>query len=372
MVISSTLIVLLSALVITMTFRLERGLRRSRMHTTHTETTQAPSVSVCIPARNETHAMTQCLERVLASDYRKMEVIVFDDESADNTSVLINSFAHAGVRFVSGTDLPDGWLGRNHAMEVLAREASGTYVLFLNVDTYISPTTISQLVDYAVGEQLEMVSVIPSRNDVWRTSVLLGHLRYFWEIILARATSPATSTSLWMVKRHTFLDTIGGLRSHSAAVAPEGRIAAIIGSKAYRCLVADRSLGVSYEKKWSSQYETSRRSLYPMVGGTWIGAVVACVLLLLLNLPLFTVLSGVVTGWTFVHSVALLFLALFALIYGRYTHATWRRNWWIGVIAWPVVILQELAMFLSSVIGYANGTITWKGRSVTSAKSSVR
>ena len=31
-----------------------------------------PSVSVCIPARNETHAMTECLEKIIASTYPKL------------------------------------------------------------------------------------------------------------------------------------------------------------------------------------------------------------------------------------------------------------------------------------------------------------
>ena len=44
-----------------------------------TSSDQLPSVSVCIPARNETHAMSECLESVLASDYPKLEAIVLDD-----------------------------------------------------------------------------------------------------------------------------------------------------------------------------------------------------------------------------------------------------------------------------------------------------
>ena len=71
------------------------------------ESQDLPTVSVCISARNETHAMTQCLERIVASDYPKLEVIVLDDGSRDNTSLLIKSFAHAGVRFIEGSSLPD-------------------------------------------------------------------------------------------------------------------------------------------------------------------------------------------------------------------------------------------------------------------------
>ena len=157
---------LMAAIII----RLQRALDTYKIKKNYTAAIEAPSVSVCIPARNETHAMAQCLERVLASDYKKLEIIVFDDSSTDDTSILVRSFAHAGVRFVPGTALPEGWLGRNHALEVLAREASGTYVVFMDVDTNITPTTISQLVGYMMTENLVMASVLPGRSDTGRAS----------------------------------------------------------------------------------------------------------------------------------------------------------------------------------------------------------
>lgn len=327
-----------------------------------------PTISVCIPARNETHAMTQCLERVLASDYRKMEVIVFDDESADNTSVLINSFAHAGVRFVPGASLPGGWLGKNHALEVLAREASGKYIYFIDVDTYIQPTTISQLVSYMAAEELEMISVIPDRNDTWRLSVLFGCLRYYWTVLLSRPMAPATASSLWAINRRILLETIGGFAAHKAEVSPEMRFAALIGSTAYRCLLSAQQLGVSYEKRWRSQYETSRRLLYPMAGGTWYRGLGALSLLLVLNLPLGVIVTSIFGGWSLYSVAAMVVLVLFALLYARYAHVVWRRHWWLAGLVWPAVVLLELYAFSSSLLGYAQGTITWKGRPVASPK----
>lgn len=352
-----------------MGYRLQHSLTRFRMKSGYKLPAELPSVSICIPARNETHAMTQCLERVLASDYPKMEIVVFDDESADDTSILIKSFAHAGVRFIPGSTLPEDWLGKNFALETLAREASGKYVLFMDVDTHIQTTTISQLVSYMVNEELRMVSVIPGRNDIWRPSVLLGHLRYFWEIILSRESSPATASSLWMIHRRTFMETIGGLKNHRADVEPEEHLAAIIGTKAYRCLVNTRSLGVSYEKRWQSQVETSRRLLYPMIGGSWQTAFFGMLGIVFLNIPTVIVLVGLLTGWGTLQTLTLIAGVLFAAIYGRYTLAVWRSNWWIGMVLWPVVILQELILFISSVVGYARQTITWKGRLVMSPKA---
>ncbi len=365
MVIFMILAALLTLILVVFGVRLQRSLRRFQIKKMYTAAITAPSVSICIPARNETHAMTQCLERVLASDYKKLEIIVYDDGSRDDTSILIRSFAHAGVRFVPGSTLPAGWLGRNHALDVLAREASGTYLLFLDVDTLIQSSTVSSMVGYVMSENLKMASVLPGRGDVWRVSVLFGHLRYFWELIISTDKLPAASGAAWMIDRYTLLTTLGGLAPYKNTVLPESHMAAALGTLAYHCVVNNELLGVTSEKKWSSQVETSKRLLFPMAGGTWLGGFVGLMVLTLLNLPLLTILSAFYFDWTIIHAMALWLMLAFMGVYAVYTSYMWSGRWWLGGLLWPVVILQELILFIRSIWGYVRGTITWKGRSVT-------
>lgn len=329
-----------------------------------------PSVSVCIPARNEMHALTTCLEKVLASDYEKLEILVFDDSSADETSVLIKSFAHAGVRFVPGTHLPEGWLGKNHALEVLAREASGTFIVFVDVDTQIEPQTISKLVNFTASEKLEMVSAVPFRQDAWRASVLFGTLRYFWQLVMPGAHYPATSSALWLIRRNTLLDTLGGFSRFSSSVEPEAHIARRL-SSGYKCLLSGQWLGVSFEKKWRSQCETSRRLLYPQFGGRWWSVLAGFVALATLNMPTFLVISGIATGWMTATTLSLIVLASFMLLYGLYLTRVWAKGWWFGALLWPYVVFQELILLLLSTTDYWSGNVTWKGRNVATTKATV-
>lgn len=345
--------------------RLYRSLRRYRFPGGTPPAVETPSVSVCIPARNETHAMAQCLERVLASDYKKLEVLVFDDNSADDTSTIIRSFAQAGVRFVAGNELPEGWLGKNHALDVLAKEASGTYVLFMDVDTIIAPSTIRRLVDVVSHGDKTMTSIIPERGDGWRGSVLFGHLRYFWELSINTARRPAAASALWMIKRTVLLDELGGFAAFRSTAAAEAAMAAQLGLAHYEALISSEEIEVLYEKKWSSQVETSKRLLYPRANGTKFGAIVALTSLLFLNLPLMVLLAGFFTGWSLVQLVAGIAVIVGILVYGIYTHSMWRRAWWAGALMWPIVVLQELVLFCNSLQGYYRKTITWKGRPIS-------
>ena len=360
---------LLTAVIVWMSYRLWQAFKSSIITQKFTPKAPLPSVTVCIPARNEMHALAGCLERVLASDYEKLEIIVFDDSSADDTSILIKSFAHVGVRFVPGPALPSGWLGKNHALEVMAEQASGSLIVFLEVDTFIKPTTISQLVGYVAQKNLDMISVLPGRNDAWRSSVLFGHLRYFWPLILSNVKHPTAASSLWMVKRSMLTDKIKGFETFKASVEPESQIAAFVGSSSYQCLINNDYLGVTYEKKWLSQVETSERLLYPMFGHTPLKAFFGFMFLLLLNIPLITIIYGIIFDWTMIQAMAFWLLLAFMAVYGVYVGRLWSKGWWLGGLLWPVVILQELFLFIRSVWGYATHTVTWKGRPVDTSTS---
>lgn len=324
-----------------------------------------PTVSVCIPARNETHAMTRCLEQVLASDYPKLEILVLDDDSSDDTSQLIRAFAHAGVRFLPGNPLPERWLGRNYALQSLLDEASGQYVLFVDVDTRLAPTTIRQLVADAAQRQLTMLSVIPQRRDLWRASAWFGSLRYFWDIVLHRpGRAPSAVSALWLVRRRELMQ-LGGLSAWRDEVQPERAVArelAVTGE--YALVIATPQLGVSYEKKWRSQIEASRRQLLPRFGNATPNALLGMGLLGAVLLPQIVLVQALVSGWIPLYwwpfGIGLAAMLLCTL----YARLVWTRRWWLAWLVAPYLAWQELIVLILSVIGYHRGSIVWKGRPV--------
>lgn len=329
-----------------------------------------PSVTICIPVRNEYHAMSDSLQRVIASNYPKLEIIVLDDLSGDDTPALIKAFAHEGVRFVEGSKLPAGWLGKNHALQGLLNEASGTYILFMDVDTRLTPDSIEQLVAYAQQENAAMVSVLPRREDIPRASVVLSTLRYFWEIMFHRKASPATASNAWMIHRKTLIERWQGFEPFKDAVQPESRIsAALMASNEYRFLMGTELLGVSYEKKWSSQLETSIRLLFPSLQMKFPNALIAALDLLILASPLFVLLSGFIGGWNGNHIVAGIFILMFAGIYGIYLKKVWNKGWIFGGLIWSLIVLQEAVLVIVSAAQYLQNNVTWKGRHVKAPKN---
>ncbi len=325
-----------------------------------------PSVTVCIPARNEQHALADCLQKVIASSYEKLEIIVLDDSSGDDTSTLIKAFAHEGVRFVQGKALPSGWLGKNHALQGLLDEASGSYVFFMDVDTRLSPEAIENTVRYALSQGAGMVSVLPRREDGWRFSVVASPLRYFWELVFHRQGSPATSSNAWLVRRSLLRHKFQGFESIKNAIQPETVIAAELQkTNEYRFLISSEAFGVGYEKKWRSQLLTSVRLLFPLLKRDWALASVAVLDLLLLLLPFVVLLTAAFLPHVHVVHILAAVLALASLsLYGSYAYHVWRKGWWIGMLLWPFLLIQEVLLIVVSAIQYSRRAVTWKGRTI--------
>jgi cellulose synthase/poly-beta-1,6-N-acetylglucosamine synthase-like glycosyltransferase len=102
-----------------------------------------PTVTVLIPAFNEAKVIVSTVERILASDYRNLEVLVIDDGSSDHTAYISRSHFARESR-VGVISIPNG--GKANALNVGLANAHGEVVVALDADTQFNQDTISRLV----------------------------------------------------------------------------------------------------------------------------------------------------------------------------------------------------------------------------------
>ena len=123
-------------------------------------------VSVLIPARNEGNNLSNILSDLQKQSYRNVEVIVFNDESTDNTKELAESFSRIDSRFhvIDSGGLPDGWLGKTHACYQLAKQAHGEYLLFLDADVRTESGFIESGLAQMRNQKLKMLSIFPKQE----------------------------------------------------------------------------------------------------------------------------------------------------------------------------------------------------------------
>lgn len=138
-------------------------------------TLDSPLVTAVIPAKDEEKTLPGCLDDVRRQDYPRLEIIVVDDRSTDGTGAIAQSAAanDPRVKVLTITDLPEGWTGKTHALQVAADQAAGDWLWFIDADTRHAPENLAIVMEYARSQGAEMASLLPEMRceSFWESVV---------------------------------------------------------------------------------------------------------------------------------------------------------------------------------------------------------
>jgi len=112
-------------------------------------------VSVLIPAYNEARVIEESVKRVLASECVRLEVIVIDDGSKDETSAIVHR-AFDGDARVQLLTLENG--GKARALNKGLELAKGDVIVALDADTQFEPMTIARLARWFADPEIGAVA----------------------------------------------------------------------------------------------------------------------------------------------------------------------------------------------------------------------
>ena len=131
-------------------------------HVSPLEGDALPSVSVIIPACDEEQGIASALTSVLTLDYPNLEIIVLNDRSSDATPQILDRMAAEDprLRVIHISELPAGWLGKNHALHLGAAQAKGEYLLFTDADVHMAPDTLRRAAARMQVHQLDQLCLI--------------------------------------------------------------------------------------------------------------------------------------------------------------------------------------------------------------------
>lgn len=124
------------------------------------------AVSVLVPARNEATRIGDCLTAIAASEHPIAEILVYDDESTDDTRAIVATHAARDprIRLVATVPLPDGWIGKAHGCERLARASRGDVLVFLDADVRLAPAGLGRLASIFADGACSVVTAVPRQE----------------------------------------------------------------------------------------------------------------------------------------------------------------------------------------------------------------
>lgn len=122
-----------------------------------------PPLSVVVPCRNEAGGVEAAVRSLLAQDLPGLEVVAVDDRSEDATGAILDRLAAADPRLtvIHVAALPEGWLGKSHAMEVGGRRARGEWLLFTDGDVLFGPGALRRALGLAHAHGLGHLAGAP-------------------------------------------------------------------------------------------------------------------------------------------------------------------------------------------------------------------
>ena len=135
-----------------------------------------PKISIVVPARNEEKNIGNCLEHLLKQTYPHYEIVVVDDRSTDKTPQIIEEYKNktkTPIKHILVEKLPADWTGKNHAVSVGAKAASGEWILFTDADTTHQPQSIETALVHALEKKIDFLTLSPEidSKSFWEETV---------------------------------------------------------------------------------------------------------------------------------------------------------------------------------------------------------
>jgi glycosyltransferase involved in cell wall biosynthesis len=328
----------------------------------------SPSITVIVPARNEAADVSATLHSLLAQDYPNLQIIAVDDRSTDQTGAIIDTIATEHpekLRALHITELPEGWLGKTHAMALAARQATTDYLLFTDGDVLFHPTAIRLALANAVATHADHLITVPTTIiHRWDEAALLGFFQIFglwvarpWRIPDPKAKHDAIGIGGFNLVRREAYQQVGGFESLRMEIIEDVGLGRRIkrAGLAQRIVFARGLVSVHWASGINGLVTVMTKNLFSAFRFyIWL-ALLGCVWLFL-----FCVAPAIGLFFPPTRIPAILTLAAIAYVYrllGRHS----------GISTWNALFFSfsalvfTFALFRSMLITFKQGGVIWRG-----------
>ncbi len=121
-----------------------------------------PLVSVIIANYNNAKYLKKCINSILFQDYKKIEIIVIDDKSKDNSSKILKIFEKK-IKIIKNKKKTNiGSYNQINSYNLGFKRSKGEIIFFLDSDDYFSKKKISTIVNYfKTNNNLKIIFDLP-------------------------------------------------------------------------------------------------------------------------------------------------------------------------------------------------------------------
>jgi glycosyltransferase involved in cell wall biosynthesis len=327
----------------------------------------AGSVTAIVPARNEEVVIATCILS-LASQPEIAEILVVNDQSTDATASVVRSLMEKipNLRLLEGGRLPDGWVGKNHALWVGVQQARCAWLLFTDADAEHERDSVSRALHIAQEQGAALISFSPEQvTEAWYEKALIPYIylrlakRFSYERVNDPSSPAAAANGQFLMMRRDVYEAIAGHSSVAGEVLEDVALAMRVKAAGQRIWFGSGKgiVRVRMYRSFQEMWQGWRKNLYRLMGGTpW--AVFREMEANLPWIPFLLLVAGL--KYPFLLFLGVLFLIARQTSYGLDLARNQYRFSFIFYYV-PAVALY-VAVLWASYRSHVNGRIQWKGR----------
>jgi glycosyltransferase involved in cell wall biosynthesis len=329
--------------------------------------TPAASVTAIVPARNEEAVIAACVSS-LANQSEIGEILVVNDQSADATASVVRGLMEKipNLRLLESGELPEGWVGKNHALWAGVQEAKSPWLLFTDADAEHQRDSVSRALQIANDQNAALVSFSPDQvTETWYEKALVPFIylrlarRFSYENVNDPKSPAAAANGQFLMVRRDVYDAIGGHSGVAGEVLEDVALAMRVKAAGHRISFGSGKgiVRVRMYRSFQAMWQGWKKNLFRLMGGTrW-----AVFREIEANLPWAAFLL-IALGLKFPF---LLFLGVLLLIARQTAYGLdlGRNRYPFSYIFYyvPAVALY-VGVLWASYRSHVNGRIQWKGR----------
>ncbi len=235
-------------------------------------------ITAIVPARDEEAVIAACVES-LAKQSEITEIVVVNDQSSDKTAAIVRDLTTriAKLRLLEAQEPAPGWVGKNNAVTVGARNSTGEWLLFTDADVELEEGATARALQIAGENQAALVSFSPEQiTKKWYEKTLIPFVycrlarRFSYSAVNDPKSAAAAANGQFLLIRRDVYESVGGHARFASDVLEDVALGAAVKAAGHRLWFGPGKgiVRARMYRTFRAMWEGWTKNLYRLMGGT--------------------------------------------------------------------------------------------------------
>ncbi len=226
-------------------------------------------------ACNEADTLPKSLKNWEGLNGLNIEWIVVDDRSSDKTGELLDKAQSRLNNFqcLHNSILPEGWLGKVHALHLGIQASQGEWVLCTDADVHFERASLEIALNHAIDNKLDHLAVLPKTiiHDFWLGAAMSAFAALFLVALrIEKLGDPnsqaAVGVGAFNLVKRSLLEKAGGMEWLKLEIADDVGLGLLVKTKQGRSGIAITSslIFLEWYSSLGQMFKGLEKNLFPV------------------------------------------------------------------------------------------------------------